>query len=117
MYIFLLFFQVVLCKDGDGKVGLRVKAIDKGIFVALGKDHLISFRHTILWQHVEILTLKRSFIQLHLWMGIFMLIDWFFSGKSIFFAIVTQFIFRDSKAKSRKIVISILKYTFLVEIG
>merc|ERR1712051_78235 len=26
---------VVLCKDGDGKVGLRVKAIDKGIFVAL----------------------------------------------------------------------------------
>ena len=27
--------QVVLCKDGDGKVGLRVKAIDKGIFVAL----------------------------------------------------------------------------------
>jgi len=27
--------QVVLCKDGAGKVGLRVKAIDKGIFVAL----------------------------------------------------------------------------------
>lgn len=27
--------QVILCKDGDGKVGLRVKAIDKGIFVAL----------------------------------------------------------------------------------
>lgn len=27
--------QVVLCKDGDGKVGLRVKAIDKGVFVAL----------------------------------------------------------------------------------
>ena len=26
---------MVLCKDGDGKVGLRVKAIDKGIFVAL----------------------------------------------------------------------------------
>ena len=25
----------MLCKDGDGKVGLRVKAIDKGIFVAL----------------------------------------------------------------------------------
>ena len=24
-----------MCKDGDGKVGLRVKAIDKGIFVAL----------------------------------------------------------------------------------
>lgn len=27
--------QVVLCRDGAGKVGLRVKAIDKGIFVAL----------------------------------------------------------------------------------
>merc|ERR1719411_621458 len=27
--------QVVLCRGGDGKVGLRVKAIDKGIFVAL----------------------------------------------------------------------------------
>ena len=26
---------MVLCKDGAGKVGLRVKAIDKGIFVAL----------------------------------------------------------------------------------
>merc|ERR1712223_1625785 len=26
---------VILCKDGAGKVGLRVKAIDKGIFVAL----------------------------------------------------------------------------------
>ena len=28
-------FQVILCKDGDGKVGLRVKSIDKGVFVAL----------------------------------------------------------------------------------
>lgn len=27
--------QVVLCKDGDGKVGLRVKDINKGIFVCL----------------------------------------------------------------------------------
>merc|ERR1719479_45244 len=27
--------QVILCKDGAGKVGLKVKAIDKGIFVAL----------------------------------------------------------------------------------
>jgi len=27
--------QVILCKGGDGKVGVRVKAIDKGIFVAL----------------------------------------------------------------------------------
>jgi len=26
---------VILCKDGDGKVGLRVKSIDKGVFVAL----------------------------------------------------------------------------------
>ena len=29
------FFQVILCKDGAGKVGIKVKAIDKGIFVAL----------------------------------------------------------------------------------
>merc|ERR1712038_1280089 len=27
--------SVILCKDGDGKVGLRVKSIDKGVFVAL----------------------------------------------------------------------------------
>merc|ERR1712165_3892 len=27
--------QVILCKDRDGKVGLRVKSIDKGVFVAL----------------------------------------------------------------------------------
>jgi len=27
--------QVVLCKDGEGKVGMRVKAINKGIFVCL----------------------------------------------------------------------------------
>ncbi|XP_040571992.1 syntenin-1 [Lepeophtheirus salmonis] len=27
--------QIILCKDGSGKVGLRVKSIDKGIFVCL----------------------------------------------------------------------------------
>jgi len=27
--------QVILCKDGAGKVGIKVKAVDKGIFVAL----------------------------------------------------------------------------------
>jgi len=27
--------EVILCKDGDGKVGLKVKSVDKGIFVAL----------------------------------------------------------------------------------
>jgi len=27
--------QVVLCKDGDGKIGLKVKAVNKGIFVCL----------------------------------------------------------------------------------
>ena len=27
--------QVVLCKDADGKVGLRVKAVNKGVFVCL----------------------------------------------------------------------------------
>lgn len=27
--------QVILCKDKDGKVGLRVRAVDKGVFVAL----------------------------------------------------------------------------------
>jgi len=27
--------QVVLCKDGDGKIGLRVKAVNKGVFVCL----------------------------------------------------------------------------------
>ena len=26
---------MILCKDGNGKVGLRVKSIDKGVFVAL----------------------------------------------------------------------------------
>ena len=26
---------MILCKDRDGKVGLRVKSIDKGVFVAL----------------------------------------------------------------------------------
>ena len=28
-------FQVILCKDRDGKVGLRVRSVDKGVFVAL----------------------------------------------------------------------------------
>uniref|UniRef100_A0A1W7R9H5 Syntenin-1 n=1 Tax=Hadrurus spadix TaxID=141984 RepID=A0A1W7R9H5_9SCOR len=27
--------EVILCKDGNGKVGMRVQAIDKGVFVAL----------------------------------------------------------------------------------
>merc|ERR1712038_61108 len=27
--------QVILCKDRDGKVGLRVRSVDKGVFVAL----------------------------------------------------------------------------------
>ncbi len=27
--------QVVVCKDGSGKVGMRVKAVNKGIFVCL----------------------------------------------------------------------------------
>ena len=26
---------MILCKDKDGKVGLRVRAVDKGVFVAL----------------------------------------------------------------------------------
>ena len=51
----------MLCKDGDGKVGLRVKAIDKGIFVALGIDHLISFRHTVVQ---DLMTVRRNFDQL-----------------------------------------------------
>ena len=33
--LFLSFFQVILCKDADGKVGVRVKSINKGIFVCL----------------------------------------------------------------------------------
>jgi hypothetical protein len=28
-------FQVTLCKDGQGKVGLRVRSINKGVFVCL----------------------------------------------------------------------------------
>ena len=28
-------FQVILCKDADNRVGLRVKSINKGIFVCL----------------------------------------------------------------------------------
>ena len=27
--------QVVLCKDRDGKIGLKVKAVNKGVFVCL----------------------------------------------------------------------------------
>ena len=30
-----LFSQVVMCKDADGKVGIRVKAVNKGVFVCL----------------------------------------------------------------------------------
>ena len=26
---------MILCKDKDGKVGLRVRSVDKGVFVAL----------------------------------------------------------------------------------
>ena len=29
------FFQVILCKDADNKVGFRVKSINKGVFVCL----------------------------------------------------------------------------------
>ena len=29
------YVQVILCKDGEGKVGMRVKAVNKGIFVCL----------------------------------------------------------------------------------
>ena len=32
---FLLLFQVILCKDANGKVGLKVKSINKGVFVCL----------------------------------------------------------------------------------
>ena len=28
-------FQIVLCKDKDNKVGLKVKAVNKGVFVCL----------------------------------------------------------------------------------
>ena len=34
MFTFFI-FQVILCKDANGKVGLKVKSIDKGVFVAL----------------------------------------------------------------------------------
>lgn len=37
--VFLPSFQVTLCKDGDGKVGMRVKAINKGVFVCLVKKN------------------------------------------------------------------------------
>ena len=33
--LLLLSWQVVLCKDADGKVGIRVKAVNKGVFVCL----------------------------------------------------------------------------------
>ena len=26
---------MILCKDGEGKVGMRVKAVNKGVFVCL----------------------------------------------------------------------------------
>jgi len=32
---FVIFLQLILCKDGDGKVGLRVHPINNGIFVCL----------------------------------------------------------------------------------
>lgn len=31
--------EITLCKDGDGKIGMRVKAINKGIFVCLVKKN------------------------------------------------------------------------------
>ena len=34
-WICLLLPQVVVCKDGGGKVGMRVKAVNKGIFICL----------------------------------------------------------------------------------
>ena len=33
----IILFQVILCKGSDHKVGLRVKNIDKGIFVCFVK--------------------------------------------------------------------------------
>lgn len=27
--------EVICCKDGEGKIGLRVRAVNKGVFVAL----------------------------------------------------------------------------------
>ncbi len=37
MFLSPFFFeiQVILCKDGTGKVGIRVKSVNKGIFVCL----------------------------------------------------------------------------------
>ena len=34
-----LSLQVTVCKDGDGKIGMRVKAINKGVFVCLVKKN------------------------------------------------------------------------------
>ena len=31
----LHYFQIVLCKDKDNKIGLKVKAVNKGVFVCL----------------------------------------------------------------------------------
>jgi hypothetical protein len=35
IYRYLGWLQVVVCKDAGGKVGMRVKAVNKGIFVCL----------------------------------------------------------------------------------
>jgi syntenin-1 len=31
----VIYLQLTLCKDGSGKIGLRVQAISKGVFVCL----------------------------------------------------------------------------------
>ena len=36
---FKYLLQITLCKDGDGRVGVRVKDINKGIFVCLVKKN------------------------------------------------------------------------------
>lgn len=35
IYSQVLLFQIVLCKDKDNKIGLKVKAVNKGVFVCL----------------------------------------------------------------------------------
>ena len=35
IYSLFLLFQIVLCKDKDNKIGLKVKAVNKGVFVCL----------------------------------------------------------------------------------